>query len=175
MHVMNSFNHMQQEAKQIFATHGWPNKRNEEWHYTDLSARLPASFQNKSLELSEDVLIENLTRDIDEAYQLNFINGLLAEIEGLPDGLEISALIDHPELVQQSDEDITDPLLYANLAHLETGIVIDVTSAIKSHWRYIFTILPQKKPLLFVSFFALRVGRASRFWRVIAAGGIHSL
>ena len=128
---MTSFNHMQQEAKQVFATHGWPNKRNEDWHYTDLSARLPASFQNQSLELSEDVLIENLTRDIDEAYQLNFINGLLAEVEGLPDGIEISALMDHPELVQQSDEDIADPLLYANLAHLETGIVIDVTSAIE--------------------------------------------
>ena len=128
---MTSFNHMQQEAKEIFAANGWPNKRNEDWHYTDLSARLPSSFQNQSLELSEDVRLDNLACDIEDALQLDFINGLLTEVEELPDGLEISALIDHPELVQQSDEDVTDPLLYANLAHLETGIVIDVSQVIE--------------------------------------------
>lgn len=128
---MTSFNHMQQEAKEIFAANGWPNKRNEDWHYTDLSARLPSSFQNQSLELSEDVRLDKLTCDIEDALQLDFINGLLTEVEELPDGLEISALIDHPELVQQSDEDVTDPLLYANLAHLETGIVIDVSQVIE--------------------------------------------
>ena len=128
---MTSFNHMQQEAKEVFAANGWPNKRNEDWHYTDLSARLPSSFQNQSLELSEDVRLDNLTCDVDDALQLDFINGLLTEVEELPDGVEISALIDHPELVQQSDEDVTDPLLYANLAHLETGIVIDVSQVIE--------------------------------------------
>lgn len=128
---MTSFNHMQQEAKEIFAANGWPNKRNEDWHYTDLSARLPSSFQNQSLELSEDVRLDKLTCDIEDALQLDFINGLLTEVKELPDGLEISALIDHPELVQQSDEDVTDPLLYANLAHLETGIVIDVSQVIE--------------------------------------------
>jgi Fe-S cluster assembly protein SufD len=128
---MTSFNHMQQEAKEIFAANGWPNKRNEDWHYTDLSARLPSSFQNQSLELSEDIRLDKLTCDIKDSLQLDFINGLLTELEELPDGLEISALIDHPELVQQSDEDVTDPLLYANLAHLETGIVIDVSQVIE--------------------------------------------
>ena len=128
---MTSFNHMQQEAKEVFAANGWPNKRNEDWHYTDLSARLPSSFQNQSLELSEDVRLDNLTCDVEDALQLDFINGLLTEVEELPDGVEISALIDHPELVQQSDEDVTDPLLYANLAHLETGIVIDVSQVIE--------------------------------------------
>ncbi len=128
---MTSFNHMQQEAKEVFAANGWPNKRNEDWHYTDLSARLPSSFQNQSLELSEDVRLVNLTCDVEDALQLDFINGLLTEVEELPDGVEISALIDHPELVQQSDEDVTDPLLYANLAHLETGIVIDVSQVIE--------------------------------------------
>jgi len=128
---MTSFNHMQQEAKEIFAANGWPNKRNEDWHYTDLSARLPSSFQNQSLELSEDIRLDKLTCDIKDSLQLDFINGLLTEVEELPDGLEISALIDHPELVQQSDEDVTDPLLYANLAHLETGIVIDVSQVIE--------------------------------------------
>lgn len=128
---MTSFNHMQQEAKEVFAANGWPNKRNEDWHYTDLSARLPSSFQNQSLELSEDVRLDNLTCDVEDAIQLDFINGLLTEVEELPDGVEISALIDHPELVQQSDEDVTDPLLYANLAHLETGIVIDVSQVIE--------------------------------------------
>ena len=122
---------MQQEAKEVFAANGWPNKRNEDWHYTDLSARLPSSFQNQSLELSEDVRLDNLTCDVEDALQLDFINGLLTEVEELPDGVEISALIDHPELVQQSDEDVTDPLLYANLAHLETGIVIDVSQVIE--------------------------------------------
>ena len=129
---MISFNHMQQEAKEVFASNGWPNKRNEDWHYTDLSARLPSSFHNQSLELSEDVRLDNLTCDVKDALQLDFINGLLTEVEELPDGVEISALIDHPELVQQSDEDVTDPLLYANLAHLETGIVIDVSQVIEA-------------------------------------------
>ena len=128
---MTSFNHMQQEAKEVFAANGWPNKRNEDWHYTDLSARLPSYFQNQSLELSEDVTLGNLTCDVEVDLQLDFINGLLTEVEELPDGLEISALVDHPELVQQSDEDVTDPLLYANLAHLETGIVIDVSQVIE--------------------------------------------
>ena len=128
---MTSFNHMQQEAKEVFAANGWPNKRNEDWHYTDLSARLPLSFQNQSLELSKDVRLDNLTCHVEDALQLDFINGLLTEVEELPDGVEISALIDHPELVQQSDEDVTDPLLYANLAHLETGIVIDVSQVIE--------------------------------------------
>ena len=128
---MTSFNHMQLEAKEVFASNGWPNKRNEDWHYTDLSARLSSSFQNQSLELSEDVRLDNLTCDVEDALQLDFINGLLTEVEELPDGVEISALIDHPELVQQSDEDVTDPLLYANLAHLETGIVIDVSQVIE--------------------------------------------
>ena len=128
---MTSFNHMQQEAKEVFAANGWPNKRNEDWHYTDLSAHLPSSFQNQSLELSEDVRLDNLSCDVEDVLQLDFINGLLTEVEELPDGVEISALIDHPELVQQSDEDVTDPLLYANLAHLETGIVIDVSQVIE--------------------------------------------
>ena len=122
---------MQQEAKEVFAANGWPNKRNEDWHYTDLSARLPLSFQNQSLELSEDVRLDNFTCHVEDSLQLDFINGLLTEVEELPDGVEISALIDHPELVQQSDEDVTDPLLYANLAHLETGIVIDVSQVIE--------------------------------------------
>ncbi|EJW21813.1 hypothetical protein IMCC14465_02070 [alpha proteobacterium IMCC14465] len=134
MEAMSSFNSlfnsMQQEAKDIFAAQGWPNKRNEDWHYTDLSARLPASFQNQPLELSEDVPLENLTCGVDDATQLTFINGLLSDVEDLPEGLTIDALIAHPELVKQSDDDMTDPLLYSNLAHLETGIVIDVTGVI---------------------------------------------
>ena len=69
----------------VFATHGWPNKRND-WHALSLPF---AGVLSKSVAGTlRRCLIENLTRDIDEAYRLNFINGLLAEV-GVPDGVEL--------------------------------------------------------------------------------------
>lgn len=127
-----TFSRLQQRARDAFAAHGWPNRKNEDWHYTDLSARLPADFPpvpDETAPRAEAAQAPRFEFGLGPSLKLNFVDGRLSEQPDLPAGLTLADLAAHPELMRPDGadgQDFNDPVLNANLACLETGLVIDV-------------------------------------------------
>ena len=122
------------EGLKAFEAHGFPNLRDEEWRYTNLS------MLNKTLFVPvEDHSVDADWLDcyrLENAWSVVLVNGRFAQdlsnLEGLPADVTIHSLRDHPESAQNrlgravaNDE---HSLIAFNSAWFSDGLFIDIAA-----------------------------------------------
>lgn len=133
-----SLEQLRLDAQATFKALGWPGRKQENWHYTDLSRMMPLPVAAPETPGHARDEREDLTDDFAgfDPLRLVFIDGVLVmpSDNEIPDGLDITPLSQTPDAFDKlaANHDYRqDALLAANLGYLTDGVFIRVTGEIK--------------------------------------------
>jgi len=149
MAEFTSLEQLRRDAQTAFKGLGWPGRKQENWHYTDLSRMMPLPETSVAASSSADGQGEEQA-DVPDCFaglrpvRLVFQDGVLVMPSGQTDitgeadkidGLDITPLAQTPEAFAEmlaGEYDYRqDALLAANLGYLTDGVSISVTGEIK--------------------------------------------
>ena len=138
-----NFSSSQKEIKEVnfdnFIKNGFPNKRIEDWKFSDLKQIIATNFDNIDFSNKEKQsnIDENLTVDL-EHNKIVFIDGIISKIDFSYENEE--------KVVVEQNSNLEKELSENSLLNLNTAFVSDYTKIlVKSGYRF-------KKPLILFNF-----------------------
>jgi len=138
-----NFSSSQKEIKEVnfdnFIKNGFPNKRIEDWKFSDLKQIIATNFDNIDFSKKEKQsnIDENLTVDL-EHNKIVFIDGIISKIDFSYENEE--------KVVVEQNSNLEKELSENSLLNLNTAFVSDYTKIlVKSGYRF-------KKPLILFNF-----------------------
>tara|TARA_Y100000287_G_scaffold28935_1_gene20592 strand:+ start:285 stop:1523 length:1239 start_codon:yes stop_codon:yes gene_type:complete len=138
-----NFSSSQKEIKEVnfdnFIKNGFPNKRIEDWKFSDLKQIIATNFDNINFSKKEKQsnIDENLTVDL-EHNKIVFIDGIISKIDFSYENEE--------KVVVEQNSNLEKELSENSLLNLNTAFVSDYTKIlVKSGYRF-------KKPLILFNF-----------------------
>ena len=138
-----NFSSSQKEIKEVnfdnFIKNGFPNKRIEDWKFSDLKQIIATNFDNIDFSKKEKKsnIDENLTVDL-EHNKIVFIDGIISKIDFSYENEE--------KVVVEQNSNLEKELSENSLLNLNTAFVSDYTKIlVKSGYRF-------KKPLILFNF-----------------------
>ena len=138
-----NFSSSQKEIKEVnfdnFIKNGFPNKRIEDWKFSDLKQIIATNFDNIDFSKKEKKsnIDENLTVDL-EHNKIVFIDGIISKIDFSYENEE--------KIVVEQNSNLEKELSENSLLNLNTAFVSDYTKIlVKSGYRF-------KKPLILFNF-----------------------
>ena len=138
-----NFSNSQKEIKEVnfdnFIKNGFPNKRIEDWKFSDLKQIIATNFDNINFSKKEKQsnIDENLTVDL-EHNKIVFIDGIISKIDFSYENEE--------KVVVEQNSNLEKELSENSLLNLNTAFVSDYTKIlVKSGYRF-------KKPLILFNF-----------------------
>ena len=138
-----NFSSSQKEIKEVnfdnFIKNGFPNKRIEDWKFSDLKQIITTNFENIDFSKKEKQsnIDENLTVDL-EHNKIVFIDGIISKIDFSYENEE--------KVVVEQNSNLEKELSENSLLNLNTAFVSDYTKIlVKSGYRF-------KKPLILFNF-----------------------
>jgi len=138
-----NFSSSQKEIKEVnfdnFIKNGFPNKRIEDWKFSDLKQIIATNFDNIDFSKKEKQsnIDENLTVDL-EHNKIVFIDGIISKIDFSYENEE--------KVVVEQNSNLEKELSDNSLLNLNTAFVSDYTKIlVKSGYRF-------KKPLILFNF-----------------------
>ena len=138
-----NFSSSQKEIKEVnfdnFIKNGFPNKRIEDWKFSDLKQIIATNFDNIDFSKKEKQsnIYENLTVDL-EHNKIVFIDGIISKIDFSYENEE--------KVVVEQNSNLEKELSENSLLNLNTAFVSDYTKIlVKSGYRF-------KKPLILFNF-----------------------
>ena len=138
-----NFSSSQKEIKEVnfdnFIKNGFPNKRIEDWKFSDLKQIITTNFDNIDFSKKEKQsnIDENLTVDL-EHNKIVFIDGIISKIDFSYENEE--------KVVVEQNSNLEKELSENSLLNLNTAFVSDYTKIlVKSGYRF-------KKPLILFNF-----------------------
>lgn len=133
---------LRQQGLDAFASLDFPNKRIEEWRFTNLSALTKLSFEPANSDISE---IREQAAEFTSDFEMVFIDGIFSKedsrLKNLPEGITLASLAETlgNGAVFNFDETETRALYALNTAYMQDGFSLHVDDNITIEGTLILT------------------------------------